>query len=1184
MRLRWLKILLAGLLVLSLLLFSAVFLLTRTETGAGWALNIAGNQFDGLDIGSHVGSIHGGLVLHNIGFETPSFLLQADSLDIALRTEWFPFVLRVERLEADNLVYQGLAAAEEPDSAGLPESIDLPFPIEFPSIHVSGVTVLDEQAAEMLQLQSIRASASAGGELRLHELELVIEQGTINAAGQVALQNPFPLDLGLEAGLVIPLEEEPEPLLLDIAVEARGTLEGLDLTVNGTADPPRFRPHAIAAESRMSKSGMQASSFDISGPDLQARGSAAVDWEELWARLEDAHFSIPGTDLNANADLTVDLESDHIEGRIAWSGMAWPLRAEVAQWASRKGDLRLSGTLDNWTIDGLADVEAPGYPASQLDFDASGDRGSLEAQIHEASFLGGRLHGSGAYRWDDGGSFRAELGFEDLATESLAPEYPAILSGDLAASGKLEPLHVSLDVRQLSGHALGKPVAANGRIEVRDGLVSAEGFTIESGASRATLNGFPDGENGLAFTANIADLGDFLPDVRGILNASGTLFLRSGWPILDVEANGSDIGWNDIQVSSFTVDGSDQGPSTANSFDIDLLELRLGATLLDQVDARLLLGADRQAVTFTGWSGSKQLSAELVGVLDRHADSPGPWIWSGELDGLELVLDEQERIWLQKPVEVLAMPDSLSIGSGCLTNSRGAIACTEVDWSVSEGTGLAARIEHWPLAIFGELLGLQLNLSQHANGAVRLSLPPSGKPSGSADFQITAGSVAYTDDPDPILETGEGALAFTLNDGRLTAGVVDIPIIGQGVVDVDYEISDITKGLDADIRGTLLVDLADLDVLTVFLPKADRVSGTLKTDLKLSGTLGQPYFSGRLDLRNGLIQNRSSGLILEAIELSGDLSENRETRLTGSFRAAEGAGELDGLLDLTDIQRPQFKLGISGEKLKLFNSEDLVVVVDTDLSLDLDPDSVTIDGVVHVPSALLAPAVIPEQTATESPDFVIVAGRPAGEETEPEESQPISILGGLRFSLGEDVKLDIDVAELGLTGAVDFDWQGDVLPMANGRFNLSGEILAFGQLLEIAQGNIGFPGVPADNPHLNIRAEREIFGNSEVRRAGLLVAGTVRRPVIEPYTDPMTNRDRAQTLLVTGSDFNMERGVGAVNIGTYIAPRIFVSYGVGVFDDQNVLSIRYDLGRGWGVKATSGERQTGVDISYTLDQ
>jgi translocation and assembly module TamB len=63
----------------------------------------------------------------------------------------------------------------------------------------------------------------------------------------------------------------------------------------------------------------------------------------------------------------------------------------------------------------------------------------------------------------------------------------------------------------------------------------------------------------------------------------------------------------------------------------------------------------------------------------------------------------------------------------------------------------------------------------------------------------------------------------------------------------------------------------------------------------------------------------------------------------------------------------------------------------------------------------------------------------------------------------------------------------------------------------------------------------------------------------------------------------MERGSGAVSVGTYIAPRVFISYGVGVFDDENVISVRYDLGRGWGVMATSGERQTGVDMSYTIE-
>ena len=136
--------------------------------------------------------------------------------------------------------------------------------------------------------------------------------------------------------------------------------------------------------------------------------------------------------------------------------------------------------------------------------------------------------------------------------------------------------------------------------------------------------------------------------------------------------------------------------------------------------------------------------------------------------------------------------------------------------------------------------------------------------------------------------------------------------------------------------------------------------------------------------------------------------------------------------------------------------------------------------------------------------------------------------------------------------------------MASGRYGIVGEINAFGQQLSITEGGISFPDVPADNPHLDIRAERQIYGNSEIRRAGVFVNGTVQRMVVEPYTDPMTTRERAQTLLITGSDFNMEQGVGAVDIGTYIAPRIFLSYGIGVFEDENVISLRYDLSEEMG--------------------
>ena len=171
-----------------------------------------------------------------------------------------------------------------------------------------------------------------------------------------------------------------------------------------------------------------------------------------------------------------------------------------------------------------------------------------------------------------------------------------------------------------------------------------------------------------------------------------------------------------------------------------------------------------------------------------------------------------------------------------------------------------------------------------------------------------------------------------------------------------------------------------------------------------------------------------------------------------------------------------------------------------------------------------------------------------------------------------------------VTGASGFNWRDELIPIANGAFDLSGEIQAYGQFLRITRGRIGFPEIPADNPHLNIRAEREIFGNAQIRRAGLMVAGTMRRPVIEAYTVPLTNKHRAQTLLITGSDFNYEQGVGAVDVGIYVLPRLYVSYGIGIFEEGNVVKARFDLARGFGITATSGQRETGLDISYTLER
>jgi Uncharacterized protein conserved in bacteria len=145
-------------------------------------------------------------------------------------------------------------------------------------------------------------------------------------------------------------------------------------------------------------------------------------------------------------------------------------------------------------------------------------------------------------------------------------------------------------------------------------------------------------------------------------------------------------------------------------------------------------------------------------------------------------------------------------------------------------------------------------------------------------------------------------------------------------------------------------------------------------------------------------------------------------------------------------------------------------------------------------------------------------------------------------------------------------------------------VALFGPVLRIDDGVLRFPEVPIANPVLDLRAERDVFGNTQVRSAGVRIGGTARKPVIEAYTRPFTTRDRAWALLLTGQDFDQGQNISALEVGTYIAPRVYVGYGVSLFEEGNVASVRYDLRRGFGIKATSGDAQSGLDMSYTVER
>jgi translocation and assembly module TamB len=314
------------------------------------------------------------------------------------------------------------------------------------------------------------------------------------------------------------------------------------------------------------------------------------------------------------------------------------------------------------------------------------------------------------------------------------------------------------------------------------------------------------------------------------------------------------------------------------------------------------------------------------------------------------------------------------------------------------------------------------------------------------------------------------------------------------------------------------------------------------------------------------------------------MHEDDRFELTTTFKAGEGRGEIVSSGDSLNGIRDGVELSLNGTNLTIIDLPDVNVIADMDIALGLHRDELELNGDILIPRARLSFTNITAARISESEDVVIVASENAAEETADDPKAPFAMTGQVGLALGEEVVIDIDSTEARVSGSAGFTWNGPHLPTAKGQYTVEGKYEAYGQLLEITEGSIRFPGVPADNPVLRIRAEREIFGNPRIRNAGVLVSGTAKNPQFEVYSNPPTTNERALTLLVTGSDFDYEQGVGAVDVGTYIAPDLYISYGIALFDSENVISLRYDLTKSFGIKATSGKRTEGVDLSYTIER
>ncbi len=1211
---RWARILLVTGASLSVLLGSAWYWLLHTESGARTAFNFAVSMTDGQLSGEvPSGNISDGVLVRHLGWDSDGVNLKLEGAELAANLDLLPPRLEITRAE---LFGVEVGLTPDPDARGMTADemqsviagLEIPLDLVVHDLKVHYLNIRNDEAV-LLAVDALELAASWHEHIEVRRLSVEAPQGTGRANGTLFLLDTPAFDLALEiAGDVLVAE-----------AEVSGNVDAWRLRASGDYVDERMGSLNIMIDGHGDLGMAKVESLQVSGEGLDVDGSVEAIWEDetrvdaalvvqsfpvarlaegwpeahpLAGRLqlsatsgvvsvEDSELRLLDSDAVVLIDATVDRDNGDINAHLRWSSLQWPIASDEPLVTSLQGDVKATGVFDAWTVAGDIDLGTREMPDGRFTLTGSGNREQARAEIGTGRAFGGSVTGDIEYRWLGDQPWTANLALAEVQLGTLLPEWPGQVSGRLEAFGTARPTVVNAELIGISGELRGESLRAGGKIVWSVAGLSANELLIEHGGSRLWLHGSDRGADGLQFEASIDELQAYSTGAAGSAELSGLLCLNPDAPFVDITATSDLIEFGEMLVSEFVLTNHRQSGAIAG-LGLTASELRLAGQSFNDIDLKVDYLTDAQNIVAAVSSQGARLSLAADGALDDWRD-PGESTWRGSLQELQVAVGDDFNLGLEQPVSMDIARSRLDIETVCLTGDQDAGICVESEWSADGHLDARVDLERVPMTLVEYFANTGLHFDQLISGAISWSRDPQSGATGGGELKLSAGRISSSNDPDLGIQTEPGTLRFDIENDQLLAARMDIPMPDTGRIDGDFKVLDVYDVASSGIEGHLDVDFSDIGIISHLTPLIDDAAGHGTFDLLIAGTTASPRLTGSLGIEAGRLSYTPLGLDLEDIELRGNITESRAIELGGTFTAGEGRGTIKTSAELDDVGTSGMHFTIAGDNLRLVDVADVQAVATVDVYIDYRDDTLAINGSVDIPHARVMPANLSENRVVESEDVVIVAGQLPGVEENPQPRREKYYEGELELSFGDDVVINLDVARANLSGSTRFRWSGPPMPVANGRYDLVGNIQAFGQLLEISEGGIRFNNVEANHPYIRLRAERDIFGNSQVKRAGVLVDGDARRPTVEAYTVPLTTEERALTLLVTGSDFDLEQGVGAVDFGTYIAPRLFVSYGVGIFDRDNVISARYDLNRGFGIKVSSGNQQSGVDINYRIE-
>lgn len=1019
-----------------------------------------------------------------------------------------------------------------------------------------------------------------------------------------------------------------QPTALQLTVDAS---QSGDYAWNARLDAPRFDPKPLLGDSSLSALGLAVQgSGDRHGGALQGkvdlndyqlllqplRARFSDDFKTL--TLEQLALGSPQIKGQLEASGTVQLGAQPVSGdlTISWKDLLLPASLAGQDLASR-GSLKARGSADAFHAEGDVDIGPPGKLA-KLALNLDGTPKAITLHTLELKQPQGGMQAKGTLTLQPALAWQLDATANRLDPGQLLAGWNGALDFDIATTGTLpkDQPDATLEIRKLAGTLRDRAVRGQGKLHLTPERVVDGTLDLASGGSTIKLQARPGSSNDIQLDLAITSLGDWLPDAQGRLQ--GDFRLRGRQPTFSLEGDlqGHGIVYADQAIDSLRLTASVPDLShPGGKLDLETGRATVGGLVFSRIDLRGDGTAERHGLTLQATGEQLSTRVALNGGMKGSA-------WNGTLSTLDLEPKGLPRWHLLQSSQLAYNDGSMSLSELCLSAGEPQL-CLAARQDKAGNLDASYRLRDLPLALLMTFAGpdMPMRADGTLDGSGNIRRNAAGALNGSAAITSSRGSVTYLEHPEqPLLAYSDLAVQAQLSPGSQSA-TLRASLSDGGRLDGQIAVN----GAQQALSGQLELQLRNLALLELFTSELASVKGAANGNFRFGGTLAQPQVVGQAAVTGFAAEVPSAGLKLDQGQLTVSTTDAKQFLIGGSVRSGKGTLRIDGHAGLGEGATAA--IGVKGSEFTAADIPSAKVIVSPDLQITQDAKGINVGGAVTLDLADIDVSKLPGAGATKaSPDVVVV-----DQEKQAEKAAAMPITAQVKVDLGRKTHLVGLGLDGRLGGTLTISERPGRTTTGQGQITVDGIYKAYGQNLQIEQGRLLFASTPVDNPGLDIRASRKLNPNATIdegQKVGLMVSGTAQRPILTVFSNPVMEQSDALSYLITGKPLSQVKGgegdmVGAAaqalgsaagdllaksvgsklgiddvgvssnealggtsafTVGKYLSPRLYLSYGVGLFEPGQVITMRYRLSHHWNFEAQSATDFNRASLNYRIEK